>query len=106
MNGVGFGGGVVVFADSCTAPKVRGQPSDSVVCHVGAVNIRKERCVVNCVEGLGEIHGHRHSAVDGVVLVETHCYLVDERDEGCGVECLARNPCWESERMMWGDIEV
>ena len=40
--------------------------------------------MVDSVEGLGEVHSHRHSAVDGVVLVEACCDLVDQWVEGCG----------------------
>ena len=77
VDGDGFGGCVVVSADSCTAPKVRGQPSDGVVLHGGVVYVGEKCCVVHCVKGFGEIHCHRHSAVDRIGLVETLCYLVD-----------------------------
>ena len=83
MEGVGFGGEFVVFAGGGATTKVCGQPSDSVVWHCCVVYVCEEACVVDCVEGFGEVHCHRHSAVYGVVLVETCSYLVDQRKE-CG----------------------
>ena len=83
MDDVGFRARIIVAADGCATPQIRGQPSDGVVFHIGSVNIRKECYMVYCVEGFGEIHCHRHSAVYGVVLIEAGCYLVDQRKE-CG----------------------
>ena len=39
--------------------------------------------MVDRIESLGEVHSHRHGAVDRVVLVEAHCNLVDQWVEGC-----------------------
>ena len=81
MEGVGFGVCMVVFTDGCTTTKVRGQPSDGVVCHCGVVYVCEEVCVVDGVEGLGEVHCHRHRAMYGVVLIKSGSYLLHKRQK-------------------------
>ena len=74
----------VVTARRCATPQICAEPPYGISIHAARMDVTQESCVVDGVEGLGEVHRHRHRAVGRKFLIKTGGYLLRQWQERCG----------------------